>query len=58
MIRDLLKLVLDDAPFDEYKADYGRRRPRSRQARRKEAGIVANQKKRVKAADGPLYSAA
>ena len=53
-VRDLLKLILDDAPFDEYKADYGQTlvcgfgrlggRP---------VGVVANQKKRVKAADGP-----
>lgn len=54
-VRDLLKLVLDDAPFDEYKADYGLTlvcglgklggRP---------VGVVANQKLRVKAAEGPL----
>lgn len=54
-VRDLLKLVLDDAPFDEYKADYGLTlvcglgklggRP---------VGVVANQKLRVKSADGPL----
>jgi acetyl-CoA carboxylase carboxyltransferase component len=55
-VRDLLKLVLDpDAPFDEYKADFGQTIvcgfgkldgiP---------VGIVANQKKRVKPAEGPL----
>ncbi|MBY0512480.1 MAG: acyl-CoA carboxylase subunit beta, partial [Gemmataceae bacterium] len=54
-VRDLLKHLLDDAPFDEYKADYGQTlvcgvgrlggRP---------VGVVANQKKRVKPADGPL----
>jgi 3-methylcrotonyl-CoA carboxylase beta subunit len=54
-IRDLLKLLLDDAPFDEYKAEYGQSlvcgtgrlggRP---------VGIVANQRKRVKTADGQL----
>lgn len=55
-VRDLLKLLLDhDTPFDEYKADYGQTlvcgfgtlggRP---------VGVVANQKKRVKPADGPL----
>ncbi|MBX9624105.1 MAG: acyl-CoA carboxylase subunit beta [Gemmataceae bacterium] len=52
-VRDLLKLVLDDAPFDEYKAEYGQSlvcglgrlggRP---------VGVVANQKRRVKPADG------
>jgi acetyl-CoA carboxylase carboxyltransferase component len=54
-VRDLLKLILDDAPFDEYKADYGQTlvcgfgklggRP---------VGVVANQKKRVKSAEGPI----
>lgn len=54
-VRDLLKLVLDEAPFDEYKAEYGQSvvcgtgklggRP---------VGIVANQRKRVKTADGQL----
>jgi acetyl-CoA carboxylase carboxyltransferase component len=54
-VRDLLKLVLDDAPFDEYKADFGQTlvcglgklggRP---------VGVVANQKLRVKAAAGPV----
>jgi acetyl-CoA carboxylase carboxyltransferase component len=55
-VRDLLSLVLDpDAPFDEYKAEYGQSlvcgfgrlggRP---------VGVVANQKKRVKPAEGAL----
>lgn len=54
-VRDLLKLLLDDAPFDEYKADYGQTlvcgfgklggRP---------VGVIANQKKRVKPAEGPI----
>jgi acetyl-CoA carboxylase carboxyltransferase component len=54
-VRDLLKLLLDDAPFDEYKAEYGQSlvcgtgrlggRP---------VGIVANQKTRVKTAKGKL----
>jgi 3-methylcrotonyl-CoA carboxylase beta subunit len=54
-VRDLLKMVLDDAPFEEYKADYGQTIvcgfgrlggiP---------IGVVANQKKRVKAAEGPV----
>ncbi len=53
--RDLVKLLLDDAPFDEYKAEYGQTlicgygrlggRP---------VGVVANQRKRVKTADGVL----
>ena len=53
-VRDLLKLLLDAAaPFDEYKAEYGQSlvcgfgriggRP---------VGVVANQKKRVKPAEG------
>ena len=54
-VRDLLKLLLDDAPFDEYKAEYGQTivcgfgrlggRP---------VGVVANQKTRVKDADGRM----
>lgn len=54
-VRDLLRLILDDAPFDEYKAEYGQTLvcgfgrlggiP---------VGVVANQKRRVKPADGPL----
>lgn len=54
-VRDLLKLLLDDAPFDEFKADYGQSlvcgigrldgHP---------VGIVANQKKRVKPAVGAV----
>jgi acetyl-CoA carboxylase carboxyltransferase component len=54
-VRDLLKLILDDAPFDEYKADFGQTlvcglgklggRP---------VGVVANQRLRVKPAEGAL----
>ncbi len=54
-VRDLLKSILDDAPFDEYKAEYGETvvcgtgrlggRP---------VGVVANQTKRVKTAAGVL----
>ena len=54
-VRDLLKLILDDAPFDEFKAEYGQTLvcgygrlggiP---------IGVVANQKKRVKPAEGAL----
>ena len=54
-VRDLLKHVLDDAPFDEYKAEcgqtlvcgFGKLGGRS-------VGVVANQKKRVKPAEGAL----
>jgi acetyl-CoA carboxylase carboxyltransferase component len=54
-VRDLLKLLLDDAPFDEYKADFGQTLVcgfGTLGGRR--VGVVANQKKRVKPADGPL----
>jgi 3-methylcrotonyl-CoA carboxylase beta subunit len=55
-VRDLLSLLLDPStPFDEYKAEYGQTLvcgfgrlggiP---------VGVVANQKKRVKASDGPV----
>jgi acetyl-CoA carboxylase carboxyltransferase component len=54
-IRDLLAAVLDDEPFDEYKADFGQTIicgygrlggiP---------VGIVANQRRRCKPAQGPL----
>jgi acetyl-CoA carboxylase carboxyltransferase component len=54
-IRDLITAILDEGPFDEYKAEFGQSlvcgtgrlggRP---------LGIVANQRKRVKPADGPL----
>ncbi len=54
-VRDLLKLLLDDAPFDEYKADYGQTLVCGfGQLGGKRIGVVANQKKRVKSADGPL----
>ena len=53
-VRDLLKLILDDAPFDEYKADYGQTLVCGfGRLGGKPVGVVANQKKRVKAADGP-----
>jgi acetyl-CoA carboxylase carboxyltransferase component len=54
-VRDLLRAVLDDVPFDEYKAEYGQTLvcgfgrfggvP---------VGMVANQRKRCKPAQGPL----
>ena len=53
--RDLLKCVLDDAPFDEYKAEYGRTLIcGTGRLGGKAVGIVMNQRKRVKSADGAL----
>lgn len=54
-VRDLLKLLLDDAPFDEYKAEYGQSLVcGTGKLGGKPIGIVANQRKRVKTADGQL----
>jgi 3-methylcrotonyl-CoA carboxylase beta subunit len=54
-VRDLLKLVLDEAPFDEYKADYGQTLVCGfGRLGGVPVGVVANQKKRVKPAEGPL----
>jgi len=54
-IRDLLKLLLDDASFDEYKADYGQTLVCGfGQLGGKRVGVIANQKKRVKSAEGPI----
>jgi acetyl-CoA carboxylase carboxyltransferase component len=55
-VRDLLALVLDsDTPFDEYKADYGQTLVCGwGQLGGRRVGIVANQKKRVKSAAGPV----
>jgi acetyl-CoA carboxylase carboxyltransferase component len=54
-VHDLLKLLLDDAPFDEYKADYGQTLVCGfGKLGGATVGVVANQKKRVKAADGPV----
>ena len=54
-VRDLLRLVLDDAPFDEYKADYGQSLVCGFGRLGGTAiGVVANQRKRVKPAEGPL----
>jgi acetyl-CoA carboxylase carboxyltransferase component len=54
-VRDLIKRITDDVPFDEYKADYGQTLVcgTTRIAGRA-VGIVANQRKRVKTADGTL----
>src|SRR5262249_51670676 len=55
-VRDLLKLLLDrDAPFDEYKADYGQTMVCGWSVLGGvRVGVVANQKKRVKPAEGPV----
>ena len=54
-VRDLLKAFLDDGPFDEYKADYGQSLVCGfGRLGGKPVGVVANQKKRVKPAEGPL----
>ena len=52
-VRDLLALILDPVPFDEYKADYGQTLVCGYgRLGGLPVGIVANQKKRVKPADG------
>jgi acetyl-CoA carboxylase carboxyltransferase component len=54
-VRDLLKFLLDAAPFDEYKADYGQTLVCGwGELGGKRVGVVANQKKRVKSAEGPV----
>ncbi|MBM3979292.1 MAG: acyl-CoA carboxylase subunit beta [Planctomycetes bacterium] len=54
-VRDLMKLVLDGAPFDEYKADYGQTLVCGwGELGGRRVGVVANQKQRVKAASGPM----
>ena len=53
--RDLLKLILDEAPFDEYKAEYGQTLVcGTGRLGGKAVGIVMNQRKRVKTAGGLL----
>jgi acetyl-CoA carboxylase carboxyltransferase component len=54
-VRALLKLLLDPAPFDEYKAEYGQTLVcGTGRLGGVPVGVVANQRKRVKPADGPL----
>jgi acetyl-CoA carboxylase carboxyltransferase component len=54
-VRDLLKSILDDAPFDEYKAEYGQTLVCGYGRLGGIAvGIVANQRQRCKPAVGPL----
>ncbi len=54
-VRDLLKLLLDPAPFDEYKAEFGQSLVcGTGRLGGQPIGIVANQRTRVKTADGSL----
>lgn len=54
-VRDLLKSVLDDAPFDEYKAEYGQTIVcGTGRLGGVAVGIVANQRQRCKPAVGPM----
>jgi acetyl-CoA carboxylase carboxyltransferase component len=54
-VRDLLKTILDEAPFDEYKADYGQTLVCGFGRLGGHAvGVVANQRQRCKPAQGPL----
>ena len=54
-VRDLLKLVLDAGPFDEYKAEYGQTLVCGYGKLGGVAvGVVANQRKRSKPANGPI----
>jgi acetyl-CoA carboxylase carboxyltransferase component len=54
-VRDLLRVVLDDAPFDEYKAEYGQTLVCGfGRLGGTAVGVVASQRKRCKPAQGPL----
>src|SRR5947199_84307 len=54
-IRDLLPCILDDAPFDEYKAEYGQTLVCGYGRLGGVAvGVVANQRQRCRPAQGPL----
>ncbi|HEY2783434.1 MAG TPA: acyl-CoA carboxylase subunit beta [Fimbriiglobus sp.] len=54
-VRDLLKLLLDPAPFDEYKAEFGQSLVcGTGRLGGKPVGVVANQRTRSKSADGSL----
>jgi 3-methylcrotonyl-CoA carboxylase beta subunit len=54
-VRDLLAAFLDDAPFDEYKAEYGQSLVCGYgRLGSVPVGVVANQQKRLKPAKGPL----
>lgn len=54
-VRDLLHHVLDEGPFEEYKAEYGQTVVCGFGRLAGQAvGVVANQRKRVRPAEGPL----
>jgi acetyl-CoA carboxylase carboxyltransferase component len=54
-VRDLMKQIFDDAPFDEYKADYGQTLVCGfARLSGVPVGVVANQRQRCKPAQGPL----
>jgi 3-methylcrotonyl-CoA carboxylase beta subunit len=54
-VRDLLAALLDDAPFDEYKAEFGQTLVCGYgRLGGMPVGVVANQRKRIKPARGPL----
>jgi acetyl-CoA carboxylase carboxyltransferase component len=54
-IRDLFRGILDDAPFDEYKAEYGQTLVCGLgRLGGVPVGVIANQRKRCKPAQGPL----
>jgi 3-methylcrotonyl-CoA carboxylase beta subunit len=54
-VRDLIKLLTDDVPFDEYKSGFGQTLVcGTTRIGGTAVGIVANQRKRVKTADGTL----
>jgi acetyl-CoA carboxylase carboxyltransferase component len=54
-VRDLLVHLLDEAPFEEYKSEYGQTLVCGfGRLAGQPVGVVANQRKRVKPAEGPL----
>ncbi|MBY0231366.1 MAG: acyl-CoA carboxylase subunit beta [Gemmataceae bacterium] len=54
-VRDLLPCILDEGPFDEYKAEYGQTVVcGTGRLGGVPVGVVANQKKRCKPASGPV----
>jgi acetyl-CoA carboxylase carboxyltransferase component len=55
-VRDLIRGILDPVPFDEYKAEFGQTLVCGTSRLGGVAvGVVANQRKRVKPAHGPLH---
>ncbi|MCX7665329.1 MAG: acyl-CoA carboxylase subunit beta [Gemmataceae bacterium] len=53
--RDLIKALLDDAPFDEYKAEYGQTLVcGTGRLGGHSIGVIANQRKQTKPAVGPI----